>query len=209
MKTEILLPHIRNYFQSFLQVLDINTVEYAKLNEIPIVDTEVGVFLQFLLQLHSVNLSLEIGCGIGVSTRYIADSVNGRLISIDYNRQRIEKARLYLKGRENIEFLCIDAEEYLRRNKKKFDFVFVDSVKSRYGILWHLLKNNLNNGALVVFDDILIYGLLGQDKSIVPNKYKFMCSELDSFIKEIVEERVYPFCLVPIGNGLLLIRNAC
>jgi len=90
---------------------------------------------------------------------------------------------------------------------KKFDFIFVDSIKSRYTIMWHYIKKRICKESLVIFDDVLLYGFLGQEITLIPDKYLNLYEELDAFVRELRYDTKYQSFVLPIGNGLLIIKN--
>jgi len=73
--------------------------------------------------------------------------------------------------------------------------------------MWQYLKKHINKSSLVIFDDVLLYGILGQHSSLIPDKYLHLYEELNEFINEIRYDKLYQSFILPIGNGLLLIKN--
>jgi predicted O-methyltransferase YrrM len=182
-------------------------ISFARLNKIPAVDVLTGIFISFILQIFKPKVCLEIGCGIGVSMDYILQTPTiERYVALDTNKERLKKCEEKHKN-EKIEFYNIDGEIFLRENHEKFDFVFVDSIKSKYTIMWHYIKKRIGKESLVIFDDVLLYGFLGQERTLIPDKYLNLYEELDAFVREIRYDTKYQSFILPIGNGLLMIKN--
>mgnify|MGYP003951976069 CR=1 FL=1 len=80
---------------------------------------------------------LEIGCGSGVMSCWIAKQIgsDGALTAIDNSQNQIDAAKLYAHNNEttNIDFRCLDANDILPLDMK-FDFIYCRFV------LHHLLK---------------------------------------------------------------------
>ncbi len=79
---------------------------------------------------------LEVGCGNGVVSRYLAKEYAGEVTGIDIDRQQIELARKDAVGIENIHFLEADAA----------DLPFADdgfSIVLSFGVL-HYIENWLD-----------------------------------------------------------------
>jgi predicted O-methyltransferase YrrM len=203
----ILQPYIEIFLKSFY-VEECSEIEtFAKLNKIPVVDVMTGNFLKFLLSLTKPKIGLEIGCGIGVSMDYILQVPTiEKYVALDTNRQRLDMCKKRHKDKKN-EYHNIDGESFLKNTDEKFDFIFVDSIKSKYIILWQYIKKHLNKNSLIIFDDVLLYGILGLDLSLIPDKYSNLYEELNEFILEIKYDKLYQSFILPIGNGLLLIEN--
>lgn len=207
MVSEILQPYIEIFLKSFYVEESSEIETFAELNKIPAVDMMTGNFLKFILELIKPKICLEIGCGIGVSMDYILQvSTIERYIALDTNRARLDMCKRRHKDERN-EYHNIDGESFLKNTSEKFDFVFVDSIKSKYIVLWQYIKKHLKKNSLIIFDDVLLYGILGLDPSLIPDKYSNLYEELNEFILEIKYDKLYQSFILPIGNGLLLIKN--
>lgn len=201
-------PHIENFLKDIYKPKDSLYSVYANLNKIPIVDVLSGHFISFIAQITKPKNCLEIGCGVGVSMEYIMEAHTiEKYIALDTNIERLNICKDKYKNKSNIEFYNIDGEVFLKSTIEKYDFIFVDSIKNRYSIMWHYIKKRMNKNSLVIFDDVLLYGLLGQNRSVIPDKYNYTSDELKGFIREISCDKIYQSFIIPIGNGLLLIKN--
>lgn len=200
-------PHIEKFLKSFYVEENSEIDAFVRLNKIPAVDVITGNFIKFLLVLIKPKVCLEIGCGIGILMDYILQIPSiEKYIALDTNKERLDMCKRRHKEKKNI-YYNIDGELYLKNTSENFDFVFVDSIKSRYTIMWQYLKKHINKSSLVIFDDVLLYGILGQHPSLIPDKYLHLYEELNEFINEIRYDKLYQSFILPIGNGLLLIKN--
>jgi trans-aconitate 2-methyltransferase len=78
---------------------------------------------------------LEIGCGIGSLTAFIANKIpRGSILGADISPASIEYAKKKYKDRKNIEFVTSDMSDF--NSNKKFDFVVLPDV------LEHIPKEN-------------------------------------------------------------------
>jgi caffeoyl-CoA O-methyltransferase len=104
---------------------------------------------------------LEIGGSRGYSTIWLAAGVRylgGRVVSLEHNptaaqawRRNIAEAGLT----EWAELFESDAFEILPAIEEGFDIVFLDAEKEDYERLFHLAREKLEPGALVVADNVL------------------------------------------------------
>ena len=106
---------------------------------------------------------LEIGAGHGYSTIWLAAGVRnlgGRVLSLerDYEciaawHRNIAEAGL----EETVELVEGDARETLPMIDDVFDVVFLDAANKVYEELFHLARERLEPGALVIADDVVLH----------------------------------------------------
>ena len=70
---------------------------------------------------------LEVGCGAGLTTRYLAKKYDVKIIGIDISEKMIKKAKERNKKLKNAEFMVADAQN-LPFKDNTFDIVFTESV---------------------------------------------------------------------------------
>jgi len=206
MQSELLSGNI-TYFLDGYKSVDIGDMyTYALNNKVPSVDKSSGEMLRFFARLKGTKHILELGCGIGIATKYMKYDDDVKITALDYNKDRLNEAADYLKTEKNIDFVHAKAEDYLSETSNKFDFVFVDTIKREYVNVWYLLKRCLSNKALVIFDDILLYGYVLCEEAEIPYKYLETVREIKAFIDEIKYTFYSDSSIIPVGNGLLLIN---
>ncbi|MGA1847099.1 O-methyltransferase [Deferribacter abyssi] len=208
MKSSVMMPHIVRFLSDFFSN-DFSDIEtYSLERKIPASNKCVVEFLRFMVNLKKPKNILEIGAGVGFSTAYLASN-GARVTAIDYNKERIDEAKKFLKCFNNVELVFDNARNFLKNCNEKFDFVFVDAVKRDYLEIFYLLESCLENGSFVVFDDVLMYGLVADVTSEIPEKYKKSTELLNEFIKEMYDRFDNNVYLLPIGNGVLLLNYEC
>lgn len=69
---------------------------------------------------------LDLGCGDGIISNNIA-KLTSKVVGIDHNCNAIENAKVKFK-RDNLEFICGEARDYLRNNKEHFDVLFLSHI---------------------------------------------------------------------------------
>lgn len=138
---------------------------YGIENSIPNVTDPVGRFLNMLIRLHQPKVILEIGCANGYSTIWMgeaAERTGGRIHTIDHSAPTFEQARqnLLKAGLDStVEFYFGNATEVISQMPAslRFDFVFVDGQKSSYPDFFQAVLPRLNDGAVLVFDDMMAF----------------------------------------------------
>jgi len=175
--------------------------------DVPSCERAVGNFLSLMTSIRKPKRILDVGCGIGLSTLYMEKGCpSADVVGIDQNINRIKKAWELMDGKDNVSILHKRAEIFLEETTDKFDFVFVDSIKRRYPMIWARLKKLLTPDAVVIFDDIFLYGHLTTELAEVPMKYRAGREELLMFIEQINHELNGKVSMIPIGGGLLMAR---
>lgn len=100
---------------------------------------------------------LEVGCGSGVVTKYLAKEYGGNITGIDVDPQQIELAKKDADGIANINYFEADATS-LPFEDNKFDVVLA------FGVLHHIenwldalkeIKRVLKNGGYFLYADII------------------------------------------------------
>jgi predicted O-methyltransferase YrrM len=180
--------------ESFLKRLK----EYGVTNDIPNISEETADILGFLIRLLKPQNVLEIGSANAYSTIQIAnvlESYGGKMLSCDISKHS------YLEAKKNIQEVGLqdvidlqfgDALDLLKTCEQKFDFVFLDARKSYYHLFWNLIKPLMNQGALVVVDDVLKF----------PQK-------TEPFHKALEQDSDYLQWIIPVDSddGIMLIQK--
>lgn len=150
--------------------------------------------------------SIDIGCGIGVSSLAILKGYpDTELISLDGNLERLMVFNEFFKDRGNVRSYQVRGEQWLAGTDDMYDFAFIDSVKREYPSIWQKLRPRLNSGALVILDDILIYGYIAAEEAETPAKYQSNRKEILSFLEEIFSDETITAQIIPVSGGLLVI----
>ena len=174
--------------------------QYGIEHDFPNVTETGGWFLNMLTKITKSKQVLEIGCGNGYSTIWLADAVkenNGKIHAIDFSRPRFDDAKVNLKeaGLSNfVNFYFDNALKIIPKisDPQLFDFVFVDGEKRHYWDFWKVIKNRLAKNAVVVFDDVIAF----------PEK-------TEPFMQKIKNASGFDQIVLPIDkdDGVLLLYN--
>jgi predicted O-methyltransferase YrrM len=106
---------------------------------------------------------LEIGGGRGYSTIWLAAGVRnlgGRVLSLERDHTCIADWRRNIADaglEETAELVEGDARETLPMIEDGFDVVFLDAANKLYEELFHLAREKLEPGALVIADDVVLH----------------------------------------------------
>ena len=121
-------------------------------------EKDVGVLLRVLAASKSGEF-LELGTGTGLSTAWILDGMdeNSHLITVDNDEKLLDIAQKHLAHYQNVEFVCDDANvflEKLKKENKRFDFIFADTWAGKYEMPDDTL-DMLKEKGFYIIDDML------------------------------------------------------
>ena len=177
-----------------------------------------AALLSMLVNLMGVKTVIEIGVFTGYSTLAIALSLpeDGKIVACDNNVEWTNIAQKYWSAagvRDKIELrlgLAKDTlEELIATGDIQFDLAYVDADKNNYDYYYEACLSLVRPNGLICLDNMLWSGRVAvedpeADQMEQSDKYTNSLRELASKISE--DERVSS-CLLPIGDGLHLVRK--
>ena len=181
-------------------------------NGVPVIPHETVVFLQFLLKQKKPRNVLEIGTAIGFSASLMAETIgkDAKITTIDRFPVMIEKAKKNFDAldlTEQVTLLEGDAADLLSTLEGPYDFIFMDSAKSKYiTFLPECLRVLADDGVLMV-DDILQAGTVLQPIEEIPSKNRAIHRHLNEFLTEVTKSPELTSTLLPLGDGVALISK--
>jgi predicted O-methyltransferase YrrM len=158
------------------------------------VEPETAELLSLLIRSTRARSILEIGTSNGYSTVWLADAAEateGKLVSVEIDRERTELARANLATAGlAAELRTEDAAETLRQaSDGRWDFVFLDAERPAYAGYWpDLLRTLRPNGGLLAIDNVLSHA-----------------DEVEDVTRLIDAEPSVESVLVPVGAGVRLV----
>ncbi len=197
---DIFVGQYRRNWPHFIEQIRV----YAINNQVPIIEDDALNFLYELLNDKTFNNILEIGTAIGYSAlifRHLFPDAKITTVERNPNFFNIAKNNIE-KNSGNIELIFGDAAEYLKNRKEKIDFLFIDAAKGQYLNFFKLAKPLLNEGALIISDNIFARGLTFNPDII--HRHKTIQNRMNEFVEFMVDN--YDSTLINISDGLLITR---
>ncbi len=185
--------------------------EFAKENKVPILLPSAASFLRLIVSVLKPTRILEIGTGIGYSALNVLYCLKGNcnLVTVDTNKKRLDIAKnFFLKSGFDVQVLNMDGFSYVREalfRGEAFDFIFIDSVKAEYPFFNYKIQALLSKGGVAVFDNVLFRGYICGNK--VPKGYTRTVNLLRKFINDVEFYPNFSKFLLPVGDGLLVIKQ--
>ena len=182
--------------------------EYAKEYEVPIIHKEMKSFLEVLCKMQKPLKILEIGTAIGYSASVMA-LASGKDCHITTIERDSDMTTLALN---NIEKLGIsdqirviegDGLEVLSCLTSKYDMIFIDAAKGYYNEFFDYAINLINDGGLIVSDNVLYKGMTAEDL-LVKRRQKTIVGRMRDYLVMLCNHKNLTTSIVPIGDGVAL-----
>ena len=206
--------YIENYLRNLKAVENEKLKEmsdYADENHVPIIERESEEFINFLISMQKPKKILELGTAIGYSSISFAER-NKCIEKIDSVELKSEMAEI---ARKNISDLGLDkiisvhesdAHDFLLDLDEKYDLIFIDAAKGQYEKYFEAALKNLKEKGLIICDNVLFKGMIAED-SLVKRRKITIVKRLRKFLRDISEDKRFISSVVPIGDGVLLVRR--
>lgn len=176
------------------------------------ISPEQGQFMTLLVKLLGARKIIELGVFTGYSSLCMARALppEGRLVACDVKKEYTDKAMEYWKAAgvaDRIELRLAPAldtlADLLRAGEAgSFDFIFVDAIKEEYSEYYPLNYRLLRSGGLMAIDNVLWGGSVAD-----PDNQKAETNAIRAFNKMVYEDAGVDMCMLPVGDGLTLIRK--
>jgi len=185
--------------------------DFARKENIPIIPHETVAYFRFLMETMQPKNILEIGTAIGFSALLMAQhSPESKITTIDRNPEMIGFAKANFAkfdNRQQIRLLEGDAVDVLSTLTESYDFVFMDSAKSKYIIFLPEILKHLEVGGVVVLDDIFQGGDVAKDIMDVRRGQRTIYRGLQRLFEATLDNPSLTASLVPLGDGILMLRK--
>ncbi len=184
---------------------------FAKENNIPVIPHETVAFFRLMLESIAPKSILEIGTAIGFSTLLMAKHApEAKITTIDRNPEMIALAKENFQkydSRQQVSLLEGEALEILPDLHGQFDFVFMDSAKSKYVVFLPEILKRTKKGGLILIDDIFQGGDVALPFEEIKRGQRAIYKGLQALFEATLNHPYLTSSLIPLGDGLLMIRK--
>lgn len=210
-ESKIVDKHVEKYVRSLVPIRDEyyrNLENYAFENNVPIVQPEVAKFIEVLIKSSATKSILEIGTAIGYSASLFADAMgeDSRLVTIELREKSYNMAKENISRRKfktEFEFLLGDGREVLETIDEKFDMIFIDAAKGHYKAFYDLCIGKLNNGGIIVSDNVLYKGMIATDEYVV-KRQRTIVKRMRNYLSFISDHPELTTSVIPFGDGVAI-----
>ena len=184
----------------------------AEKQDFPILRTQLEAVLRWIIALSQPKSILEIGTCIGYSAITMLDSApeDCRLTTIECDEDILIPARKNFADAglsERITVFCGDSGQILPLMQGSFDLIYLDAAKAQYLALLPDCLRLLKPGGLFVCDDVLFYGMISGDRSLLNRRKITIVKRMRVFIDTLMKNNGLETLLLPVGDGICIGRK--
>lgn len=186
---------------------------FANANGIPVVPHETAKFLDFFCATTQPQQILEIGTAIGFSASLMAQHLasDGHLTTIDRYALMFERAKSNFEQAglaDKVTVLEGDAADILPTlPANHYDLIFMDSAKAKYLEFYPYCIRLLKMGGVLLIDDVLQAGTIMDALDTRPKRVRKIHRKLNELFQAVLTDQDQRACLLPLGDGLLMVRK--
>lgn len=178
--------------------------EYAKENNVPIMQKDGIDFLTNYIKENNIKNILEIGSAIGYSAIKMAlVSSDIKVTTIERDKDRYDIAinninKFNLSDRINIindDALDIDLND-------KYDLIFIDAAKAQYIKFFEKFDKNLKKNGVIVSDNLSFHGLVEDDSKTNNRNTKQLVKKIRKYIEYLKHNEKYTTMFYTLGDGV-------
>jgi len=178
--------------------------EYAKENNIPIMQKDGIEFLTNYIKENNIKNILEIGSAIGYSAIKMAlvnDDIKVTTIERDKERYDIALTNINkFKLNNRIDIIFGDALDV--NIEGKYDLIFIDAAKSQYIKFFEKYELNLKQGGVIVTDNLSFHGLVEDDSKTTNRNTKQLVRKIRNYIEYLKNNDRYKTTFYKLGDGV-------
>lgn len=199
--------------QSFELVKDIfdKIEEGARQRYIPVIlDDSRDELLKLCKQIEPKRI-LEIGTAIGYSgSLMLYVCPNAVLDTVELLPERRAEALQNFETlgvRERVNSFLGDAMQVLPEmiSGNKYDLVFIDGPKSKYGDYLNLVRQNINVGGYIFCDNVLFRGMVKKTTK-PPHRFRTLVVGLRRFLQNVQDNSDFQMEIKEKGDGIAIIK---
>ncbi|HWJ79645.1 MAG TPA: O-methyltransferase [Niallia sp.] len=211
MQNEQVLEYIENLIpdrkRQFMEM-----EEYAKQNNVPIMEL-IGIeTLLQLLRIQKPKKILEIGTAIGYSALRMVDAIDSsQVVSIERDEARyltaVENVKKFQRESQIVLLLgdALELEEEVRAHGP-FDAIFIDAAKGQYQKFFHLYSKFLADDGVIYSDNILFHGLVAAEK-VDSRNVRQLVRKINNYNQWLMENEEYDTAILPVGDGIAISKK--
>ncbi len=179
--------------------------------DVPIVSSDLGHFLRFLVAASRPRTVVELGTAIGYSTLFIARALKefgprgAKLHTSDVDASRQKRALAVLRQDKTaslVKFHLRPGLDLLHGWKGAIDFLFIDAVKEEYIGYVELALPHMKPGAVIVADNVLWSGRVAGLRKPDTVHYTSTTKALSDFNDYLVHHPRIFGQVLPVGDGI-------
>ena len=183
--------------------------EYAKINNIPIMQKDGILYLINYIKENNIKNILEIGSAIGYSSIMMA-SINSdiRITTIERDKDRYDLAVSNIKKYnldKQIDIIYGDAVD--TDITGMYDLIFIDAAKGKNIFFFEKYKNNLVKGGTIITDNLSFHGLVEDSDLVKTKNQKGIVNKIKDFISFLDNNDEFDTEYIPVGDKIAISKR--
>ena len=179
--------------------------EYAKRENIPIMQDEGIEFLTSFIEKKDIKNILEIGTAIGYSAIMMA-GIKGDIHITTIERDEIR----YMEALKNIKKFELENRITLIYNDAlnveldgEFDLIFIDAAKGKNKEFFNHFEKNLTTDGYIITDNMGFHGYVEMEEGEIPSKnIRGIVVKIKDYIYFLENNMQYKTIIYKIGDGI-------
>lgn len=178
--------------------------EYAKENNVPIMQPDGIEFLTKYINDNNIKTILEIGSAIGYSAiRMALIDKNIKITTIERDTDRYQMAVTNIdKFNLNNQIDIINADALDIDITAKYDLIFIDAAKAQYIKFFNKFKTNLNNKGVIISDNLDFHGLTRDIEHIKSRNLRQLVRKINNYRDFLETNQEFKTEFYHIGDGI-------
>ena len=179
--------------------------EYASLKNIPIIEKDSIAFIMKYIKKNNIKNILEIGSAIGYSTILMASVDRDVMVTtIERDEARYMECLKNVKKcgfEKKINVVFQDALD-VNLTGVKYDMIFIDAAKGQYIKFFEKFKYFLNDGGVIITDNLKFHGYVGKSKEIESKNLRGLAQKIEDYIEFLKNNPDFETNFYDVGDGL-------
>lgn len=183
--------------------------EYAKINNIPIMQKDGILYLINYIKENNIKNILEIGSAIGYSSIMMA-SINSdiRITTIERDKDRYDLAVFNIKKYnldKQINIIYGDAVD--TDITGMYDLIFIDAAKGKNIFFFEKYKNNLVKGGTIITDNLSFHGLVEDSDLVKTKNQRGIVNKIKDFISFLDNNEEFATEYILVGDKIAISKR--
>ena len=183
--------------------------EYAKINNIPIMQKDGILYLINYIKENNIKNILEIGSAIGYSSIMMA-SINSdiRITTIERDKDRYDLAVFNIKKYnldKQINIIYGDAVD--TDITGMYDLIFIDAAKGKNVFFFEKYKNNLVKRGTIITDNLSFHGLVEDSDLVKTKNQRGIVNKIKDFISFLDNNEEFVTEYIPVGDKIAISKR--
>ena len=184
--------------------LIIEIEDYAKKENVPIMEKRGIEFLCDLIKEKKIKKILEIGTAIGYSAIKMSNvDENIKITTIERDEIRYKEAvKNVNRANKNEQIKLIFGDALDIDLNDKYDLIFIDAAKGQYIRFFEKYQKNLNSNGIIISDNMSFHGLVEEKERIQNKNLRQLVNKIKKYIIFLKENEMFKTDFYQIGDGI-------